>query len=274
MEFLRKFLKVPTKETYFSSGSITHQQMFSELCEKVMIPSRYLGANIFDKDYYEFNFLILILTFGLLTSTFAINIYDIYLFRKSLVRCVVCFFIFTAAFQSYNKIYTFVFMKQNCIELKEKCESFHQNFRSAKSVEIFEMWMLRAAHVGFFITVMYTIVGVLISVYPMIFYFLLDERILHFGIEIPMLDWKNSWIAYGIKYIHQSTILIAFVTSSIPSISIVVIYISTAFAFFDILSVLLDELDQISIKNEGNKNDKAIKEMIKLITEHHMELIE
>lgn len=274
MKSFKKVFKIPTKETYFSSASITHFQMYEELLDKSMIPARYLGANIFDKSHKKLNLLIISM-FSLVVGTFVINIYDIYKFRKDLVRDAFCILTFTAAFQSYAKLYTFLFLKENCVELENKGRKFHENFKSEKSSEIFEKWMLRAAHVGLVLTIMYSIAAVLIIIYPAIFYFLFNEKVLHFGIEIPFLDWQNSWIAYGINYIHQSICLICFILSSISAISVIVIFISNAFAHFDILSFLLIELDQITIKSVGDyKKKKEIKDMILTIIKHHMELIE
>jgi hypothetical protein len=53
----------------------------------------------------------------------------------------------------------------------------------------------------------------------------------------------------------------------------VVTFASTAFAYFDILIFLLEELDNIALSNNKKKEIK-IKAMIKMIIEHHMELIE
>jgi hypothetical protein len=119
---------------------------------------------------------------------------------------------------------------------------------------------------------MYIIVCVFIIIYPVIFYFVFDEIILHFAIEIPALDWKNSWIAYAVNYFHHCIILTTFTLGSIPSISAVVIYTSTAFAHFDILISLLEELDKLTVSKIEEKEVK-IKAMIKMIIEHHMELI-
>lgn len=272
MENIRKFLKFPNKETYFSSSEITHLLMYRELLQMSMRPAKYLGANIFDESYKKYNWLIIAI-FSLLTFTFIITIYDIYLFRKDLVRCAFCIINLTASFQSYGKLYTFIFMKENCILLKTKGEKIHQDFKDEKHAEILEKWMIRAAHVGFFITLMYIVVCFIIVIYPSLFYFILGERILHFGIEIPLLNWKNSWFGYALNYIYQSMCMICFTLGSIPTITIVVIYISTAFAYFDILSILIEELNQMTRISDENLKNNQVKAMIKLIIEHHMELI-
>jgi hypothetical protein len=109
--------------------------------------------------------------------------------------------------------------------------------------------------------------------YPIVFYLIFEERILHFGVEIPGLDWKNSWIAYSLNFFHQSSCFVIFVIASIPSIMIIVTYLMTSFAYFEVLSNLLKDLDEIIINNENGEKNKEITAQIKYITEMHLELI-
>lgn len=269
--FSTKSLTLPSKSFYFSSDSISNLQMFNELLEKSMSFTKIIGANIFADNYQKLN-LRFALTFFYLTFLFIINIYDVYLFRNDLVRDVFCVLTISGEIQSYAKIYIFIFLRDTCVELKKSGEKLHKSVNSIKDREIFELWMMRTAHLGGIIIFMYIICCFVLINYPIIFYLLFGERILHFGIEIPMLDWKNSWIAYSINFLYQSTGFIIFTLASIPSIMIFVTFIMTSFAYFEVLSDLIKELDECVIDNEDGKNSQNIKEKLKSIVEMHLEL--
>jgi hypothetical protein len=44
----------------------------------------------------------------------------------------------------------------------------------------------------------------LVFIYPFVIYLLFGERILHFGFEIPGIDWQASLHGYGINFMHHS----------------------------------------------------------------------
>lgn len=176
--------------------------------------------------------------------------------------------------QSYAKVYVFVLLKENCIELKRRGENFHKSINSVKSSEIFESWMMRAAHIGLFLFSLFTVVCILIVIYPILFYIIFGERILHFGFEILMLDWQNSWLAYALNFVHQALCVIIFVIASIPSLIVPITYVMTSFGYFETLSLLIEDLNEFANGNENGEKNQEIKGMIKFIIEMHLELIE
>ena len=259
--------------TYFSSDVITPSQMFNDLLKKASDCAKLVGSDIYDPNFRPFTFLFnatLVVLFGLV----AINVYDIYLFRNDIVRCVFCMITLSASFQSLAKTYTFIVLRQNQLALKEKAENFLVNLETPEFSEVFEKWMMLAAHTGVFITVLYLFCVGLIIVYPVIFYFIFGERILHFGIEIPMLDWKESWVAYGLNFLFQCICLILFVSASIATNFIVICLLTSAFGQFEMLNILISHLNQLAINNDEGKNNGEIKAAIKLLVQKHMELIE
>lgn len=269
----KKVFKFPSKSNYFSSKSASPLQMYEEIMEMCMKFTLIIGANIFHSNHRKLN-LNLVLTIIYLNLTFVLNVYDVYIFRDDLVRDIFCVLSISAEIQSYAKVYVFIFLKKNCTALKIKGENFFKKFNNKKSNEIFEIWMMRTAHIGVLIFFLFIVTTIIIITYPIIYYLIAQERILHFGFEIPMLDWKSSWFAYSLNFFHQASSFILFVIASIPSIVIIVIYIMTSLACFDILSILLKDLNEIAIKNENGCKNKDIKEMIKFILEVHLELIE
>lgn len=273
MKFLKKYLKVPSKSTYFSSNVITHSQMFDELMARLMDCAKIVGSDILNPNYQIVN-LAFIISFIMIIFMIFISIYDAYLFRKDLVRCAFCLLNLSATFQAVTKIYTFLVLRENHVELNKISQKIHGDSKTLKSSEIFEKWMMIAAHMGGFMTVMYLIVGSLISIYPIIFYVVFNERILHFGVEIPGLNWKESWFAYALNFVHQVTSFLLFIFASIPSIFMIICFLTTAFAQYEWLNFLLSDLNDLASDNEQGQNNCAIKEKIKVIIKLHMELNE
>ena len=265
--------RIPNKSTYFSSDLITHLQMVDEIMEFALKWGRLIGAGLLDQDYKTANKTIIFVVL-LLILTCTINIYDIYLFREDVIRCVFCLLTFSAGIQSFAKCYTFLWMRNNILNLRKQSEKFHEHFSSLKSSKIFEEKFMIAAHVIAGLSVLYITAFILIAIYPIIFYFIMNERILHFGIELPLIDWKNSWIGYGINFGYQILIVSIFFCGSIVSLCIIICFMTSGIGQFDVLDILLDELNELAIKNDkGEKNDE-IRKKIKFLIQTHTNLME
>lgn len=265
--------KFPTKSSYFSSDVITHSQMVNEIFEYTMIPARFIGAGIYDKNFQVLNKkLIFLLT--LLTITMSINVYDIYYFRNDIVRCIFCLMTFSAGVQGYIKFYTFVILRKDLIELRNAAEKFHENFESPKSSKIFENKFMIATHVSATLTLLYVCTFILLSIYPILFYFITNERILHFGIELPFIDWKYSYVGYTINFVHQLYCALSFFCGSIPTLCIIICFMTSAIGQFDVLEILLDEINELSLVNEDRQNDNRIKMKIIFLIQTHTNLVD
>jgi hypothetical protein len=268
-----KKLKIPTKSTYFTSDTIAHTQMFEELMQFAMKSAKVVGGHIFDPNFVALNpaFIFAIL---LQTLTTIITIYDIYLFRDNLVRCAFCLLTLSAAVQGYAKMYTFVFLRYEILDLRKSTEKLQRNFNTLRTSRIFEDCFLKTAHVGAVLTILFIATAILFTTYPIIYYIVFRERILHFGIELPFLEWQTSWIDYGINFVHQSLCINTFICGSIATIVMGLCFVTNAIAQYDVIGLLLDDLDELAIANEEGSKVDEIKEMIKLIVEMHIELNE
>ena len=131
-----------------------------------------------------------------------------------------------------------------------------------------------AAHVIATLTFFFISNAILISIYPIIFYFIFNERILHFGIELPLIDWKCSWIGYGVNFTHVVVCLAAFTCLSIYILTIIICFMTSAIVQFDFLDILLHELNDLAITNEDGRNNEEICKKIKLLTQTHEKLVE
>jgi len=266
-------IKIPTKSTYFSSNVITHLQMADEIFEFAMKWVRLFGANIFDKGYETRNIKV-ISTFALAIFTIIINIYDIFLFQEDMVRCVFCLLIFSALIQALAKLQTFVWMSDKMINLRQQTEKFHENFSSLKLSKIFEEKFMVAAHVSAGLTVLYICTFILLAIYPFIFYLIMNEKISLFGIEIPFINLKDSWIGFGINFAHQILCAFIFFCGSIGSLCTIICFITSGICQFDVLKILLDELNELIIQNKNGSKDDEICNKIKFLMKIHLNLID
>ncbi|XP_070502404.1 putative odorant receptor 83c [Chironomus tepperi] len=265
--------RIPTKSSYFSSDIITHMQMADEIVDYANKWGRKIGAGIFDNDFKITNRIIMSVM-SLMTFTCIINLYDIFLFRNDMVRCVFCLLTFSADVQGFIKFYTFLWLRENILDLKKQSEKFHEHFASVKSSNKFEDQFMIAAHVSAGLTILYVCTFILIVIYPIIFYLIMNKRILHFGIELPLIDWEYSWIGYGINFIHQVMLTFAFFCASLCSLYIIICFMTSAIGQFDVLEILLDELNDLAIGNEDGKKDDEISTKIKFLIQTHANLIE
>jgi len=266
-------IKIPTKSTYFSSDAITHQQMTDKIFEYAMQWGRLIGVNIFDKDFVKANKKITLLEIALIL-TFIINVYDIFLFRSELVRCAFCILSLSAELQGFGMMSTFILSYKNILNLRKQSEKFHEHFSSLKTSKIFEENFMVVAHATAVLTFLGIGTFISMSVYPIIYFLIFDERILHFGVELPFIDWKFSWIGYGLNFVHQAGLLFVFVTFSFISLCIIISLMASGICQFDVLEILLEELNDLIITNEdGSKNDE-IRHRIRFLVATHTNLVQ
>ncbi|KAL7029972.1 hypothetical protein ACKWTF_006454 [Chironomus riparius] len=270
---LKNKFKIPTKSSYFSSDVITHWQMVDEIFEFIMKWGRLIGVGIFDQNFEITNRIITILM-SLMTFNCIVNFCDIYLFRKDMVRCVFCLLTLSTCIQGFAKFYTFLWLRDNVLNLRKQSEKFHEHFSSLKSSKIFEEKLMIVAHVSAGLTILYICTFILIAVYPIIYYFIMNERILHFGLELPFIDWKESWIGYGINFIHQIVSISTFFCASNLSLCVIICFMTSGICQFDVLDILIDELNDSAIGNEEGKKSDEINAKIKFLVQTHVNLIE
>jgi len=266
-------ITIPTKSTYFSSNAITHLQMADEILEFAMKWGRLIGAGFFDKDYNKLNKkIIFILILAILTCF--INTADIYLFRTDSVRCVFCMLTISAQVQGFVKIYTFLWMLQNILNLRKQTEKFHKHYSSLKSSKIFEEKFMIVAHFSAGLTITYISTFIVIAIYPIIYYFITNERILHFGLELPFIDWKCSYIGYGLNFVHQIGLVFVFFCASIACFCIIISFITSGICQFDVLTILIEELNELALANEDDSKNSEICSKIKFLVTTHVNLCE
>jgi hypothetical protein len=270
-------VKIPTKTTYFKSGSISSTEMFQKIIEVMNFIGSFIGYNFFSKNFSFKNFMLIVVFVDLVTYL-AISFQNIYAFRDDFVRQIFCVATLGMGFQCAIKLYTFVFNRDNILKLAELAENFHKSSNDVKAIKSFEKWMLVCCHVGSLLAISYFSCAFLAFCYPMIFYLIFGKKILHFGFVIPGTNWETL-IGYSINFVHQTfqfyLVMIALFVTSFYTI----FFILNVFSQYDSIEVELDNLSELATKHEKDKQkfkikNQKIKEKIGKITDEHVKLFE
>jgi hypothetical protein len=130
------------------------------------------------------------------------------------------------------------------------------------------------SHIVLFATVLFLFCSALIFIYPIIVYLIIGEPILHFGSELPWINWKTSFTGYALNFVDNGFNIYAFVVSLISAVSLIASLIVIPFGQFELLKVLLEDLNELAVTNKNGKHNSAIRKLIGTITEMHNELFE
>lgn len=264
--------RVPTKSSYFASESLSSLEMFKIIIKRINFIANIIGCDIFSDDFsvLKFHFLSSV---GNLFGFYALSFYDIYLFRTDLVRLCFCLVTVGLGFQGLNKLYTFLVHRPQILNLCDRIEKFLTNFNHHKVNQAFEKWIIIACHVGSLLILTLAGCGFLIFVYPIIYYFFSGEKILHFGFELPMIDWHTN-VGYFLNFLYSGSLFYLFIPATIASCFLTLYLIIMSFGQFEVLQVLLEELDEMILAEGNETSSDRIKSHIGLIAEIHNELVE
>ena len=264
--------KVPTKSTYFSSSSCSSLDMFKRIIGRVNFLAKLVGCDIYNPRFTVKNF-IFFMTLQILLGFIALNFYSVYIYRKDLVRFCFCLLTLTAGFQGLIKLYTFLYYRSMIVGFVERFEKFLSNFDTDNCNAIFEKWFMIFCHVASCLFASFAFCVFMVYIYPIIYYIIVGEKILHFGYELPWVDWRTTH-GYILNFIYVGTHLFVFIFATVACLLITIINLIMSLAHFDVLKYLLDELEELMIKNKKGENSKDIKKYIRLIAQMHLELIE
>jgi hypothetical protein len=265
-------LKLPSKSTYFKSEKLSPLEMFKKIVIAVNFLARFVGCDVYTSNFSPLKLRFILCLVNCLTFV-AMSFYDIFLFRDDLVRSCFCMISLGLGLQGVMKVQTFVFSRQKIFELKDRCETFLVNFNTKATSEMFESWLMISCHVGILLFIMISALSVLFLIHPIIFFFITGEKILHAGFELPGIDWHEPF-GYALNFVYDCSLIYTFVFAFVATCFINIFYILIARGQFELLKILLEDVDDMIKANKNGKNDAKIKNQIKLITEMHNELLE
>lgn len=263
-----KLLKLPTKFTYFKSETLSSSEMFHKIVHYINAIGRLIGCHFFSEDFTYTNPMLIILLVDLITYLL-ISFQNIYFFRDDFVRVVFCTVTLGMGFKGAKKLYTFIFKRNSMLKLNALAESFHKSATGEKAIFGFEKWMLVSCHVGIFCAIIFYSCGFFMFIYPVIYYLLTGNKILHFGFIIPGMGWE-TYHGYALNFAHQVfqiyIVMNALMLCSFSSL----FFIINAFSQYASLEALLDNLSDL--KDDENKT--RIRNCISSITDQHVKLNE
>ncbi|CAO1305632.1 unnamed protein product [Diamesa serratosioi] len=263
--------KKPSKSFFFKANERADEMYTKSLESSVRRYSRIIGCDIFDEAFTS-NKPIFYLLFMDMISFFTISFYNIYLFRDDFIRSTFCVLTLGMGFQGAIKLYTFVFHRSDLIKVNEIVVQFQQSAKSPKIKDALELSVVNSCTAGLVLTPMYITSGILMFSYPIVYYLFFGEKILHFGFIIPGID-EESYFGYSLNFVYDSLQIFLIINATIASNIGFIMFINCTFGQYDVLKVLLQELDTLSIHNDKGCNDHLIKQYIKKISSIHVELI-
>ena len=269
---MRSF-KVPTKLTYFGTESVSNIEMFQKLIEIVNLVLSLVGFGFFTPGWTLYN-LTASFMFGNFFLVLFVHGYSLNLYHNDLERVFFLLMTLTGSVQGSAKLYTYVFKLEIILDQMKKLENFLKNFENVKMCKIFEVYLLIVCHAMIAATVIFLAFGLATTFYPILGYFIIGERILIFGFEFPFLDWKTSILAYAFNLVWNYLLTVIFIIGTLSSIFLSLFPILMTLGQFKVLETLLKELEEFIKLNKNGKNDKKIKDQLKIVAEKHNEILE
>jgi hypothetical protein len=271
-QYLKKKFQIPTKSTYFKSEKLSPLEMFKQNVDRASYVGGFVGCDVLTPSYSPTNWRFLV-CFGNCLAFIFLSFYEIYIFREDLVRCLFCLISLGISFQGVMKVKAFVFSRQTLWKIIESIEKFFTHFNTKEANQMFESWLMFSSHIGVALFVLLFLCGMLVLIYPLIFYVIMGEKILHFGFELPLIDWQTSF-GYSLNFLYTVQLVYMFISSFFATCYSNILFLMMAFGQFELLKMLLEDLDETIKTNENGKKNDAIKKQIKLLAELHNELVE
>lgn len=266
-------LKVPTKFTYFKTNAISNLEMFRKVIQYDNFVASVVGCDIFTKGYTMLSFHCIFCVSNLFILFF-LNIFDIFLFADDLSRVFLLLVTLFSGTQIIAGLFTFIVYKEDILDHVARVESYISRFNTESANKIFEKWVLILCHVMSVNTFVFLSAGFLIIVYPVIYYLILGEKILHFGFEIPFVDWQTSAIGYLLNFAWCAFLVISYAFAAISTTFLGAFPIIMSLGQFELIKHFLKELDNVVRSNDKSERDDEIKKRISTIAEMHNELLE
>ena len=172
-------IKKPSK-TFFFKVDDQADEMFRKALEMTDIFTRRMGCDIFSETFTVKTFLF----YALVTNMFLyfiISFYNIYIFRDDLIRSTFCVVTLGMGFQGAIKLYTFIYHRSNMLQLSELIICFQKSVKNLAIKEALENSVINCFIVGYLVLApIYIASAFIIFMYPIVFYMVFGERILHF----------------------------------------------------------------------------------------------
>ena len=265
--------KLPTKFDYFKTDAISNLEILKKCLNLPNFFAKMLGVDILSPGFTFFSAPFVFIIFNFLLGI-VVHIYDLYLYREDVSQIFFILGTGSGVIKAIVRINVFTSYRANIYDHLARAESFLTNSITEAADRIFAKWMLMLCHMSALVAALVFIFCVAVMAYPIIVYFVTGTRVLHFGFELPFIDWQNSLIGYSLNFIWCCYLIYAQVMLIFLCVLLFTFPIIVNLGQFEVIQSLLEELDELIKGNQNNCNDKRIKKYIAIITETHNDLLE
>lgn len=136
-----------------------------------------------------------------------------------------------------------------------------------------EECVLNSCHLCLVLSLLLISGGILIILYPAIFYLFFGQKVLHFGYKLLFFDWEKP-LGYTLNFLNNTIGVTMFLISTILACIDISICVLNSFGIYNVLKIYLDELDELAKSSKNGSNDRKIKNKIKQIIDLHNFLLE
>ena len=263
-------VKKPTKSFFFKANEEAYEMFQKSMDSYARFFCRVIGVDVLSESFH-LNFATYFLFIDLM-SFFIISFQNIYSFRNDFIRSTFCILTLGMGFQGAIKLYTFVFRRPDILQLYDLIIFFQKSVKSFKIKNALENSVLNSCIAALILIPMYIMSGILMFIYPIVYYMIYGEKILHFGFILPFID-VESHLGYALNFFYDALQIFFIINGTIASNMGFMMFITGAFGQYDALNVFLRKLDLLSKENVDGCNDQLIKQDIKEVASIHVELI-
>ena len=264
-------VKKPTKSFFFKSNEQADEMFKKSLKITFGTFCRLIGCDIFSDKFTVHTFLFYGLVIDLI-SYLIISFQNIYSFRNDFIRSTFCVVTLGMGFQGAIKLYTFIFHRSDMLKYYDLTVLFQQSVQNFKIKNTLENSVLNSCIAALILIPMYLVCAILVFIYPIVYYMIISEKILHFGFILPFID-AESHLGYLLNFFYHSLQIFIVINATISSNILFILFINSAFGLYDALKILVQKLDLLTKENDDRCNDDLIKQYIREIASIHVELI-
>lgn len=263
MEILKK-IERQTKLFYLKSENVTVEEMSARL---FWIPNSlviWMGCNIFSEDFttktIKFSMSMLVMVVFTISQIYSLHFYRNN-FPKLLFTCIGVGLII----QTFGKLYAFIIRRPDLMKLVQLCKKFLAYCENGKMRQCFDKWIMIGFHAETILSVVFVTTLIFFLTYPVFLYLIFDSVTLIFAVVLPFTDDLSN-LGYTINYAFQILSACLAILAFLAAIMDVVIFVVHFLAFYEVLEILLDAL-QDSIKSEQTaevmkEKDRIMKKLI------------
>ena len=266
-------LTLPSKKFYFNKDNVTIVEMFNHSVLNSTKLLGLIGSGFLADDWKMLNPMFIAINVDLI-AYLTVSFQNIYAFHNDFVSLIFCTVTLGMGFQSIAKLQTFIYKRNNSLKLISYVENYIKDFAARGKSSKFDYWLMMYTHLSYAGTALFSLCGLLIFSYPMIYYLFFGEIILHFGFIIPGTDWKTV-PGYILNFLFHTFQIYAVCVAFTAAMVVSIFFMLNALAQYGTLQDLLDDLDELTRVNCKNGEKLLdIKACIGDITNLHVKLLE